>query len=176
MNNVFYLIPAVGLIALVVMMIKSAWVSKQDAGNDRMKEIAGYVAEGAMAFLKAEYRILAIFMVIAGIGLGVLSQKVPTSHWLIVVAFVVGCVFSALAGFFGMKIATKANVRTTEAARTSLAKAVAEARESARANALYDLLEEFGEDSNQGEIECWQKYAYEMLSKRLNELDDEDDE
>jgi K(+)-stimulated pyrophosphate-energized sodium pump len=124
MNNVFYLIPAVGLLALVVMMIKSAWVTKQDAGNDRMKEIAGYVAEGAMAFLKAEYRILAIFMVIAGIGLGVLSQKVPTSHWLIVVAFVVGCVFSALAGFFGMKIATKANVRTTEAARTSLAKAL----------------------------------------------------
>ena len=124
MNNVFYLIPAVGLIALVVMMIKSAWVSKQDAGNDRMKEIAGYVAEGAMAFLKAEYRILAIFMVIAGIGLGVLSQMVPSSHWLIVVAFVVGCVFSALAGFFGMKIATKANVRTTEAARTSLAKAL----------------------------------------------------
>jgi K(+)-stimulated pyrophosphate-energized sodium pump len=124
MNNVFYLIPAVGLIALVVMMIKSAWVNKQDAGNDRMKEIAGYVAEGAMAFLKAEYRILAIFMVIAGIGLGVLSQMVPSSHWLIVVAFVVGCVFSALAGFFGMKIATKANVRTTEAARTSLAKAL----------------------------------------------------
>jgi K(+)-stimulated pyrophosphate-energized sodium pump len=124
MNNVFYLIPAVGIIALVVMMIKSAWVTKQDAGNDRMKEIAGYVAEGAMAFLKAEYRILAIFMVIAGIGLGVLSQMVPSSHWLIVVAFVVGCVFSALAGFFGMKIATKANVRTTEAARTSLAKAL----------------------------------------------------
>ena len=105
-------------------MIKSAWVTKQDAGNDRMKEIAGYVAEGAMAFLKAEYRILAIFMVIAAIGLGVLSQMVPSSHWLIVVAFVVGCVFSALAGFFGMKIATKANVRTTEAARTSLAKAL----------------------------------------------------
>jgi K(+)-stimulated pyrophosphate-energized sodium pump len=124
MNNVFYLIPAVGVVALVVMMIKSAWVTKQDAGNDRMKEIAGYVAEGAMAFLKAEYRILAIFMVIAAIGLGVLSQMVPSSHWLIVVAFVVGCVFSALAGFFGMKIATKANVRTTEAARTSLAKAL----------------------------------------------------
>jgi len=124
MTNVLYLIPLVGILALVVMMWKSAWVSKQDAGNDRMKEIAGYVAEGAMAFLKAEYRILSIFMVIAGIGLGILSQKVPSSHWLIVVAFVVGCVFSALAGFFGMKIATKANVRTTEAARTSLAKAL----------------------------------------------------
>lgn len=77
MTNVLYLIPLVGVLALVVMMWKSAWVSKQDAGNDRMKEIAGYVAEGAMAFLKAEYRILAIFMVIAGIGLGILSQKFP---------------------------------------------------------------------------------------------------
>jgi K(+)-stimulated pyrophosphate-energized sodium pump len=124
MSNVLYLIPLIGVLALVVMMIKSAWVSKQDAGNDRMKEIAGYIAEGAMAFLKAEYRILAIFVVIAGIGLGILSQIVTTSHWLIVVAFVVGSFFSALAGFFGMRIATKANVRTTEAARTSLAKAL----------------------------------------------------
>lgn len=106
------------------MAMKSAWVSKQDAGSDRMKEIAGYVAEGAMAFLKAEYRILAIYVLIAGTGLGILSQMVETSHWLIVVAFVIGCVFSALAGFFGMRIATKANVRTTQAARTSLAKAL----------------------------------------------------
>jgi K(+)-stimulated pyrophosphate-energized sodium pump len=106
------------------MVIKSTWVSKQDAGNERMKEIAGYVAEGAMAFLKAEYRILAIYVLIAGAGLGWLSTLVETSHWLIVVAFVIGCVFSALAGFFGMRIATKANVRTTQAARTSLAQAL----------------------------------------------------
>lgn len=119
-----YSIPVIGLIGLMVMAIKSAWVTKQADGNDRMREIAGYVAQGAMAFLKAEYRILAIFVVIAGIGLGILSQIVETSHWLIVVAFVVGCFFSALAGFFGMRIATKANVRTTEAARTSLAKAL----------------------------------------------------
>jgi K(+)-stimulated pyrophosphate-energized sodium pump len=124
MENFIYLIPVFGIIGLIVMAIKSAWVSKQSAGNERMQEIAGYVAEGAMAFLKAEYRILAIYVVIAGAALGWLSQVVETSHILIVVAFVIGCVFSALAGFFGMRIATKANVRTTEAARTSLSKAL----------------------------------------------------
>jgi K(+)-stimulated pyrophosphate-energized sodium pump len=124
MDNLIYAVPALGVLGLIVMAIKSAWVSKQDAGNDRMKEIAGYVAEGAMAFLKAEYRILAIYVVIAGIGLGILSQSVETSHWLIVVAFVIGAFFSALAGFFGMRIATKANVRTTQAARTSLSQAL----------------------------------------------------
>ncbi|MFM9986533.1 MAG: sodium-translocating pyrophosphatase, partial [Flavobacteriales bacterium] len=124
MDSLIYIVPALGVLGLIVMAIKSAWVTKQDAGNDRMKEIAGYVAEGAMAFLKAEYRILAIYVVIAGIGLGVLSTQAPNSHWLIVVAFVIGCFFSALAGFFGMRIATKANVRTTQAARTSLAQAL----------------------------------------------------
>jgi K(+)-stimulated pyrophosphate-energized sodium pump len=124
MDNLIYLVPALGILGLIVMAVKSAWVSKQDAGTDRMKEIAGYIAEGAMAFLKAEYRILAIYVVIAGGALGWLSQVVPSSHILIVAAFVIGCVFSALAGFFGMRIATKANVRTTQAARTSLAKAL----------------------------------------------------
>jgi len=124
MDKLIYLVPALGILGLIVMAVKSAWVTKQDPGNDRMKEIGGYVAEGAMAFLKAEYRILAIYVVIAGIGLGILSQVVATSHWLIVVAFVIGCFFSALAGFFGMRIATKANIRTTQAARTSLAKAL----------------------------------------------------
>jgi K(+)-stimulated pyrophosphate-energized sodium pump len=123
-DSLIYIIPGLAIIGLLVMAVKSAWVTKQDAGNDRMKEIAGYVAEGAMAFLKAEYRILAIYVVIAGIGLGYLSQIVETSHILIVVAFVIGCFFSALAGYIGMKIATKANVRTTQAARTSLAKAL----------------------------------------------------
>jgi K(+)-stimulated pyrophosphate-energized sodium pump len=124
MDNLIYVVPALGVLGLIVMAIKSAWVTKQDAGNDRMKEIAGYVAEGAMAFLKAEYRILALYVVIAGAGLGFLSTQVETSHWLIVVAFVIGAFFSALAGFFGMRIATKANVRTTQAARTSLASAL----------------------------------------------------
>jgi K(+)-stimulated pyrophosphate-energized sodium pump len=124
MDNLIYIVPALGVLGLIVMAIKSAWVTKQDAGNDRMKEIAGHIADGAMAFLKAEYKILAVFVVVAGAALGVLSQMVETSHWLIVVAFVIGAVFSALAGFFGMRIATKANVRTTEAARTSLSKAL----------------------------------------------------
>lgn len=109
------------------MAILSKWVSKQDAGDSKMNGIASHIAEGAMAFLKAEYRILAIYVVLAGIGLGVLSQveKVAVhSHFLIVVAFITGCFFSALAGFIGMKIATKANVRTTQAARTSLSKAL----------------------------------------------------
>ncbi|MFM7105680.1 MAG: sodium/proton-translocating pyrophosphatase, partial [Flavobacteriales bacterium] len=124
MDSLIYAVPALGVLGLIVMAMKSAWVNKQDAGNDRMKEIAGYVAEGAMAFLKAEYKILAVFVIIAGGALGILSQVVATSHWLIVIAFVIGAVFSALAGFFGMRIATKANVRTTEAARTSLSKAL----------------------------------------------------
>jgi len=92
-----------------------------------MSGIAGHIAEGAMAFLKAEYRILAVYVVLAGVGLGFLSQhpKVAAhSSFLIVAGFVVGCFFSALAGFLGMKIATKANVRTTQAAKTSLSKAL----------------------------------------------------
>ncbi|MFN9798567.1 MAG: sodium/proton-translocating pyrophosphatase, partial [Bacteroidota bacterium] len=124
MNNLMYIVPALGLIGLLVMVIKSRWVSAQPAGNERMQQIAGYVAEGAMAFLKAEYRILAIYVVLAGTALGFLSTQVKTSHYLIVVAFVLGCLFSAIAGFIGMRIATKANVRTTEAARTSLSKAL----------------------------------------------------
>jgi K(+)-stimulated pyrophosphate-energized sodium pump len=123
-DQIIYLVPALGLLGLLVMIIKSAWVKKQDVGTDRMKEISGYIAEGAMAFLKAEYKILAVYVVLAGAGLGWLSQVVTTSHYLIVVAFVIGCIFSALAGFFGMRIATKANVRTTQAARTSLSKAL----------------------------------------------------
>ncbi|HTL82090.1 MAG TPA: sodium-translocating pyrophosphatase [Bacteroidia bacterium] len=123
-NNLIYLVPALGVLGLIFMIIKSAWVTKQEIGNDRMKEIAGYISEGAMAFLKAEYRILAIYVVLAGSGLAWLSQVVASSHILIVAAFVCGCIFSAMAGFFGMRIATKANVRTTQAARTSLAKAL----------------------------------------------------
>jgi len=107
--------------------ILSAWVTKQDPGDAKMTGIADHIAEGAMAFLKAEYRILGIYVVVAGTALGILSQvpKVAAhSSLLIVVGFVVGCFFSALAGFLGMKIATKANVRTTQAAKTSLAKAL----------------------------------------------------
>lgn len=124
MENFLYLVPVLGVIGLIFMFIKANWVTKQDAGDAKMQGIAKAIAEGAMAFLKSEYRILAIYMVIAGTGLGILSQMVESSHILIVAAFVTGCVFSALAGYIGMRIATKANVRTTQAARTSLSKAL----------------------------------------------------
>ena len=112
------------LIGLLFMAMKRAWVLKQDAGDGKMKEISDYIYEGALAFLKAEYRLLAIFVVLASIVLASISFIVPTTHILIVVAFVFGAFFSALAGNMGMKIATKTNVRTTQAARTSLPQAL----------------------------------------------------
>jgi len=127
MDNILYLIPFFGVIAIIYMAVLSSWVIKQDAGDEKMQGIAKAIADGAMAFLKAEYKILAVFVVIAGAALGVLSQlpKVAEhSSILIVAAFVIGAVFSAIAGNIGMRIATKANVRTTQAARTSLAKAL----------------------------------------------------
>jgi K(+)-stimulated pyrophosphate-energized sodium pump len=124
MESLVYLLPIFGLIALVYMVILSRYVNKQPAGEENMKTIANHIAEGAMAFLKAEYRTLAVFVVIAGILLAVLSTQVQTTHWFIVIAFVIGAGFSAIAGFIGMRIATKANVRTTQAARTSLPKAL----------------------------------------------------
>ncbi len=127
MENLIYILPLFGVIALVYMAILSSWVTKQDAGDAKMTGIAKNIADGAMAFLKAEYRILAVYVVLAGTALGILSQvpKVAAhSSILIVGSFIVGCFFSALAGFLGMRIATKANVRTTQAAKTSLAKAL----------------------------------------------------
>src|SRR6187401_706686 len=125
MDNLIYLVPVMGLIGLLYTFIKFNWVSKQDAGNDRMKEIATYIAEGAMAFLRAEWKILGYFVVIVGILLAVMATTNPHGHWLIAGAFVVGAVFSATAGYIGMRVATKANVRTAQAARTSLSKALA---------------------------------------------------
>ncbi|WP_118974501.1 sodium-translocating pyrophosphatase [Taibaiella koreensis] len=124
MDSLFYLVPCFGIVALLFMLIKSGWVGRQPAGNDRMKEISKYIADGAMAFLKAEYKILAYFVVLAAILLGVMGSSNANSHWSIALAFVLGAVMSALAGFIGMRIATKANVRTAEAARTSLSKAL----------------------------------------------------
>lgn len=124
MESLVYLLPLFGVLGLVYMFILFGWVSKQDTGSERMSEISKHIAEGAMAFLKAEYRILAVFVVVAGVALGVLSQMVSTSHWFIVIAFIIGAVFSAIAGNIGMRIATKANVRTTQAARTSLSSAL----------------------------------------------------
>ncbi len=106
------------------MLFLQAWVRKQDAGEPHMQAIARHIADGAMAFLKAEYRVLGVYVVVAGALLGWQSTLVTTSHPLIVVAFVIGAAFSVLAGFVGMRIATKANVRTTQAARSSLAKAL----------------------------------------------------
>ncbi|WP_420318401.1 sodium-translocating pyrophosphatase [Ekhidna sp.] len=124
MDKLIYLVPALGLLGLLVMIIKSRWVYKQDAGDEKMQTLANYIREGALAFLSAEYRILAIFVVIAGILLGVISMMVETTHWFIIVAFVIGAFFSAWAGNIGMRIATAANVRTTQAARTSLPQAL----------------------------------------------------
>jgi K(+)-stimulated pyrophosphate-energized sodium pump len=131
MNDfVIYLVPLLGILGLIVMAIKSAWVSKQDAGDAKMQELAGYIAKGAMAFLKAEWKVLSFFVVIAAALLAysgtiheVKGQHIH-SHWIICVAFIIGAVFSATAGYIGMRVATKANVRTTQAARTSLAKAL----------------------------------------------------
>ncbi|MEY2830251.1 MAG: hypothetical protein RIQ33_2109 [Bacteroidota bacterium] len=124
-QNLLLLIPVFGILGLLYTAWKSAWVSKQDAGNDRMKEISTYIAEGAMAFLKAEYKVLGYFVVIAAILLAVMGYSDKGSSPVIALAFIIGAVFSALAGFIGMRIATKANVRTAQAARTSLSKALA---------------------------------------------------
>jgi K(+)-stimulated pyrophosphate-energized sodium pump len=113
-----------GLIGLLYTLVKFLWVSKQDAGNPRMKEISDYIAEGAMAFLKAEWKILGYFVVIVALLLGFMANSNETSHWSISIAFVIGAVFSATAGYIGMKVATKANVRTAEAAKTSLSRAL----------------------------------------------------
>ncbi|QTE23893.1 sodium-translocating pyrophosphatase [Polaribacter cellanae] len=115
---------AMAVLGLIYMWIKQSWVMKQDAGDGKMKEISDYIYEGALAFLSAEYKLLAIFVVIVSVALAAVSFIVPTTHVLIVVAFIFGAVFSAFAGNIGMKIATKTNVRTTQAARTSLPNAL----------------------------------------------------
>jgi len=124
MTNIIFLIPALGLIGLLVMAIKSRWVIKQHSGDERMQEISKYIADGAMAFLKAEWKILAYFVVIAAILLAYSGTLVPDSHPIIAISFIIGALFSATAGYIGMNVATKANSRTTEAAKTSLRKAL----------------------------------------------------
>src|SRR5690606_14232505 len=123
-QNLIYLIPVLGLVGIIVMIVKSAWINKQDAGDDNMKTLAGYIAEGAMAFLKAEWKILSYFVVIAALLLAWSGTLVETSSWIIAISFVIGAFTSALAGYIGMNVATKANVRTTQAARKSLAQAL----------------------------------------------------
>ena len=124
MEKLIYAVPLMGLIGLLYTFVKFRWVSQQDAGTARMKEISTYIAEGAMAFLRAEWKILGYFVAIVGLLLAVMANSNPQSHWSIAVAFVFGAFLSALAGFIGMKAATKANVRTAQAARSSLSKAL----------------------------------------------------
>src|SRR5450432_4106744 len=124
MDNLIYIIPAMGIVGLLYTFVKFSWVNKQDAGNEKMKEISTYIADGAMAFLKAEYKILTYFVIVAALLLGIMGFTSANSHWSIALAFVTGAIMSALAGFIGMRVATKANVRTAQAARSSLAQAL----------------------------------------------------
>ena len=123
-KNLIFLPIGLSIVGLIFMLVKMAWVKKQNPGNEKMQSISKSIKEGAMAFLAAEYRLLAIFVVIASAALFGISTIVETTSWMIVPAFVVGAVFSAVAGNIGMRIATDANSRTTEAARTSLPQAL----------------------------------------------------
>ncbi|MBL0128708.1 MAG: sodium-translocating pyrophosphatase [Flavobacteriales bacterium] len=123
-SELMYYIPLMGVIGLLVMVGKALWVNKQDAGDANMQELAGYIASGAIAFLKAEWKVLGVFAAIAAVLLAWSGTLVEHSDWVIAIAFLIGAFFSAFAGWIGMSIATKANVRTTQAARTSLAQAL----------------------------------------------------
>jgi K(+)-stimulated pyrophosphate-energized sodium pump len=121
MQNIIFFSIAAGVIALLYTAFKSSWVSKQEVGTERMGRIADSISNGAMAFLKAEYRVLSIFVIVVAVILA-LSADAVTSSWMVAISFIVGAICSGLAGFIGMKVATKANVRTTNAARESLGK------------------------------------------------------
>jgi K(+)-stimulated pyrophosphate-energized sodium pump len=130
MNSIVYLVPLFGLVGLIYTAIKFNWVAKQDAGEENMKRLSGYIADGAIAFLKAEWKILAMFALPTAVILFFLGSDEGTpehpihSSPLIAISFLLGAFLSALAGYIGMKVATKANVRTAQAAKTSLAKAL----------------------------------------------------
>jgi K(+)-stimulated pyrophosphate-energized sodium pump len=123
-QNLIYIIPFFGIAGLLYTLWKTSWVNKQEEGTDQMKVIAKAIQEGAMAFLKAEYKVLAIFVVAVAILLALSGNAEAGSSPLIGLSFVIGALCSGLAGFIGMRVATKANVRTTQAARTSLGKAL----------------------------------------------------
>ena len=124
MELIIKFLPAFGVLALLFVFLKNNWVSKQDVGNEKMARIANNIADGAMSFLKAEYKILSIFVSAVAVLLFFKGQAEAGSNGMVAVSFIVGAICSALAGFIGMKVATKANVRTTNAARTSLGKAL----------------------------------------------------
>ena len=112
-------LPFFGVLALAFVFWKNAWVAKQDEGEENMSRIAKNIADGAMSFLKAEYKVLSVFVAAVAVLLFFKGSSEEASHGLVAVSFIVGAICSALAGFIGMKVATKANVRTTHAARTS---------------------------------------------------------
>jgi K(+)-stimulated pyrophosphate-energized sodium pump len=124
MEQIVQFLPAFGVLALIYVFVKSGWVSKQKVGDDKMARIAKNIADGAMSFLKAEYKILSIFVAAVAILLFFKGSNEEGSNGMVALSFIVGAICSALAGFIGMKVATKANVRTTNAARTSLGKAL----------------------------------------------------
>ncbi|AFH48304.1 Inorganic pyrophosphatase [Ignavibacterium album JCM 16511] len=124
MNLIIHLVPLLGVLALIYTFWRSAWITKKDPGTEKMQRISKYIADGAMAFLKAEYRVLIFFVIVVAALLAYSGSTAANSSPLVGVSFVVGAFCSALAGFIGMRVATKANVRTTNAARTSLGKAL----------------------------------------------------
>ena len=124
MDLIVKFLPVFGVLGLLYVFIKNMWISKQEVGTDKMARIAKNIADGAMSFLKAEYKILSIFVVCVAVLLFFKGSNEAGSNGMVAVSFIVGAICSALAGFIGMKVATKANVRTTNAARTSLGKAL----------------------------------------------------
>jgi K(+)-stimulated pyrophosphate-energized sodium pump len=123
-QNIIYVPIALSILGLLFMLVKMNWVKKQSPGSERMQFISKSIKEGALAFLHAEYRLLVIFAVIAAVLLYIVSTMVPNTSWMIVPAFIIGAIFSALAGNIGMRVATEANTRTAEAAKTSLPQAL----------------------------------------------------
>ena len=124
MEIIVKFLPLFGVVALLFVFLKSGWVSKQEVGDEKMSRIAKNIADGAMAFLKAEYKVLAIFVIAVAILLFFKGNTEVGSNGMVAVSFIIGAICSALAGFIGMKVATKANVRTTQAAKTSLGRAL----------------------------------------------------
>ena len=122
-NNIIYVLVA-GLLALIFSFWKTTWIEKQDQGTKKMVVIGSSIADGAMAFLRAEYRVLSVFVIAVAIILGVANKNNPESSAFIAFSFLVGAVASGLAGFLGMRVATKSNNRTTNAARHNLEKAL----------------------------------------------------
>ena len=124
MENIVFILPLFGVLALIFVFYKSSWVSRQEVGTERMAKISKNITIGAMAFLKAEYKVLAVFVVALGVLLGIKGTLETDSSGFVALSFVVGALCSGLAGYIGMRVATKANVRTTNAARESLGKAL----------------------------------------------------